>query len=262
MSTYEILHVAITPPNTPDITLIKQIAAIINKDVYDTRVLITGELPLIVAHSQDRLAAEAMTQSLKELDLLALICDDSELRKSTHGFIAQKLEIANDAILFQDSNGHAKRLGFNDVSLIINGMKQTATDVKKTETKMKLSKATLLLTGIPIVRNVKEHSTDTSVQTEGFTRLYGLKSQEPLVEIRQHHMDYSFLGPELAPSSFQNFNTVSSRMRQLFPQAVFDDRITKAPVADANSIRLRDNPEINCKLIYLFHKAIQDRASD
>ncbi len=258
----EIVHVAITPPNAPDINLIKQIATIINKDVYDTRVLITGELPLIVAQSQDRLAAESMTQSLKEIDLPALICDDSDLHKPKHSFIAHKLEIVKDTILFRDNGGQEKKLESNDVSLIIQGIVQTITETQTTNKKMKLNVPVLILTGLPIVRNVEEQNADTSTQIQLFARLYSNESPEPLVEIFQHYVDYSFLGSELAPSSIRNFNTVVNKLQQLFPQAVFDNRLAKAPLADVHSTRLRDDPEINCKLIYLFHKAIQDRASD
>jgi hypothetical protein len=47
-----IVHVALAPLDTPDESLVVKVAAIINKDVYGTRLLIAGKIPRFVAHCQ------------------------------------------------------------------------------------------------------------------------------------------------------------------------------------------------------------------
>ena len=263
MTDNEIFHIAVSPPDFSDTTLLKRIAAIIEKDVYDTRLLITGDLPRIIAHYQNRQAAEAIARSIKELGLPVLVCPDAELRQVPQVFIAYELELGNTAVVFRDSRGLEKRLEADDVFLIVKGNAHTRTETDTTQSKMQFSIGrTVIMGGIPMWRKVEEKTTDITVQTEYFARFYGRESAEPVVEFRQHHMNYSFLGAEIAPSSPANFNTVITRVREIFPQALFDERLAGITATGVSLTRLRDNPDINCRLIYLFHSAIRNRIND
>jgi hypothetical protein len=108
-----------------------------------------------------------------------------------------------------------------------------------------------MLGGIPAWRRVKETTSERSSQTEDFARLYGRKSAEPGVELLQHHLNYSFLGAERAASSVLNFSTLVQRLQEAFPEAIFDDRLSK-PLVLTDSSSWQD-AELNCRLIYLFH---------
>jgi hypothetical protein len=66
-------------------------------------------------------------------------------------------------------------------------------------------------------------------------------------------MNYSFLGAKVAASSFTNFGTVVLKLREAFPQAIFDNKLAKPSVLTTSSSRGWEGVEINCKLIYLFH---------
>ncbi len=59
----------------------------------------------------------------------------------------------------------------------------------------------------------------------------------------------------LRSPALANFSTVVEKLRRLFPIAVFDDRLTTHPGAGTPSSRLQDDPESNCRLIYLCHLA-------
>ncbi len=107
--------------------------------------------------------------------------------------------------------------------------------------------------GIPIWRMVDEKTTTHSIQAECFARLYERNSPAPSVDILQHRMNYSFLGAKVAASSFTNFGTVVLGLREVFPQAIFDNRLMKPSVLTASPSRVCECIEINCKLIYLFH---------
>ena len=69
------------------------------------------------------------------------------------------------------------------------------------------------------------------------------------MEILQDHMDYLFLGAKMAPSSPTNFTIVATKLQEVFPEAVLDDRLMKPFEAD--------DLEINCKLIYLHHLVLK-----
>jgi hypothetical protein len=107
--------------------------------------------------------------------------------------------------------------------------------------------------GIPIWERVDEKTTTHSTQAECFARLYERKSPDPSVDILQHHMNYSFLGAKVAASSSTNFGTVVLRLREVFPQAIFDNKLAKPSALTTSPSRGWEDVEINCKLIYLFH---------
>jgi hypothetical protein len=251
MADYEVMHIAVAPPNNLDANLVRSVATVINKSPYHTRLLLAGKIPRIIAHCDNIQIAESIVQNLRELGLAAMACRDSELRQSAQSFKAQTLELREKEILFRDSAGREKRIVESNVFLILMGRIETPVEVEtiKPKTKFSLTR-TLLMGGIPMWRRVDEKTTSQSIQAEYFARLYERKSPDPSVDILQHHMNYSFLGAKLAASSFTNFGTVVRRLRDVFPQAIFDDRLAIPSALTTSSSR--EDIEINCKLIYLF----------
>lgn len=262
MASYEVVHVAVAPPERLDANLIKKVAAIVDRDLYGTRLLLAGKVPRIIARYDTVPTAELTAQSLRALGLVAIVCKDSELRKPSHRYRAQSLKFEERAIICWDKSGQARQMESCNAFLIINGRMQTYTETEVTRTKMKFSlPATLAAGGIPIWRRLKEKTKYKSFQTECFVRLYDRTSPEPSVEILQHDLDYSFLGAKMASSSLANFSTTITEIRDTFPQAIFDDRLIEPFAVDIPSSMPQDNIEINCMLIYLCHQAMSDLGS-
>jgi len=256
MAGYEVVHVAVAAPNIPEADLIKKIATIVNKDPYQTRLLLSGGIPKLIAHYHSMQEAESTAQNLRDLGLVAFVCQNSELRKPSKIFTAHTMEFLEGEAIFRDKGGQTKRILSSDVFLILNGSMQTPTGEETTETKMKINwGATLLTGGIPIYHNVTEKISGVTVREEHLVRLYNLESSEPIVQLMQHGMAYSFLGARIAPSSLANFNTVVAKLRELFPQAGFDDSMMKPSKSNISSTRTPDDLELNCKLLYLYYKA-------
>lgn len=256
MDKYEIVHVAVDPPSTLDADLTKKVAAIVHEDAYDVHLHLVGEIPRILAHCQSMHAAESIAQSLRDLGLVAFVCEDSELLKTSPSFEAHNIEFEEGGVLFRDSGGRVKRINPGNVFLILKARIQADVEKESIRTKTKLSLTTTILTGgIPIRRRVTEKTKNRSFQSECFARLYDRKLSEPSIEVLQHGIDYSFLGTEIAYSSLENFNTVVAKIRRAFPEAIFDDRLMKSYKADVPCLGVRDNLEINCKLIYLYNLA-------
>lgn len=258
MAEYDIVHVAIAPPDMPEESLVKRVAAIINKDLYGTHLLLAGKIPKIVAHYKTIQEAESIAQSLRALGLVAIVCNDAELRKtSSVSFVAHTLKLGEGEIIFWDKVDQVKKIKAEGVFLILKGTRQIHTEKEVTKARLKLSlPATLLAGGIPIWRRSKEETRGLSSQTEFYLRLYDRTLPEPTVEIRQYDFDYSFLGAKMATSSLTNLNTVITELRSVFPQAVFDSRLTEPVGVHAPFAKSGDEVNINCKLIYLYHQAV------
>jgi len=262
MAEHEVVHVAIAPPAMLEQELVKKVAAIVAKNHYETRLRLTGKIPKIIANYGTMQMAEATARSLRELGLVVLVCTDSELRRPSQIYRTYTIKFEEQATLFWDKSGQARRVGAGETFLILRGRMQTETQTEVTKTQRKINvTATLLMGGIPISKKVKEKVTSKSYQTESFVRLYGKMSPEVAVEMLQHDFDYSFLGAEMTSSSVTNFNAAVGKIRAAFPQAVFDDRLVDPFGADMHSAVSQDNIDMNCKLIYWYYKAMSNISS-
>jgi hypothetical protein len=254
MTGYEVIHIAVDPPANLDANLVRSVATIIKKSPSQTRLLLAGEVPKVIAQCDSIQIAESIIRNLRNLGLVGIACRDSELGQFPQTFRAQTLELREKEVLFRDIAGREKTIAENNAFLVIVGRIGTSVEAQTTKYKTKFSlPRTLLMGGIPIWRRVDEKTTTHSIQAECFARLYERKSPDASVDILQHHMNYSFLGAKVAASSFTNFGTVVLRLREVFPQAIFDNRLAKPSVLTTSPNRVWEGIEINCKLIYLFH---------
>ena len=257
MAEHEVVHVAVASPATLEEEIIKKVAAIVAKNLYETQLCLTGKIPKIIANYYNMQMAESTANSLRELGLVAIVCTDSELRKPPQIYRAHTLKLEEQAIVFCNRIGQERRIESGEMFLIIRGRMQTYTETQVTRTVRKLNVAVTLLTGgIPVTKKVKEKTVERSVQTEGFMRLYGRVSPEPVVEILQQNFDYSFLEAEMASSSIANFNATVTKIKKAFPQAIFDDRLVAPFGSDTHSAVPKANIDANCKLIYWYHQAV------
>ncbi len=255
------VYVAVAPPKPLSADLLKRVASLVGKEIVDTRLLLAGEIPRIVVSTSDAGAADSMAQSLRDAGLVAFLCRDSELRNRPARFRAHTARSGEREVIFGDRAGGEARLESGDAFLIIRGRIQSTTQEKASTTKMKLNvPATVLTGGIPIMRRVTEKGAKESFRAEDFVKIYDRSSSDPRVEMFQNHVDYSFLGPELTPSAPANFDVVATKLRQWFPLAIFDERLTRHLKTDVPAAGPGEALEINCKLIYLGHLA-EERGS-
>ncbi|MCX6566546.1 MAG: hypothetical protein NTW38_09045 [Candidatus Aminicenantes bacterium] len=254
------VYVAVASPKTLSEDLLKRVASLIGKEIFDTRLLFSGEIPRIVASCHDIDTAESIARGLRDAGLVAFVCKDSELRNHPASFVAHTARSGEREVIFWDRRGGEVRFEAGDAFLIIRGRRQSITQEKTSTTKMKLNvPATVLTGGIPIMRRVTQKTTKESFQAEDFVRIYDGRFSDPRVEMFQNHVDYTFLGPELTPSTPTNFKIVVTKLREWFPLAIFDERLTRHFKTDVSAAGPEEALQINCKLIYLYHLAIGRR---
>ena len=254
------VHVAVAPPKTLVGDLLQRVASLIGKEIVDTRLLLAGEIPRIIAYYPNADTADSIAQSLRDAGLVAFVCRDSELRSRSARFVARTARSGEEEVIFRDRRGREVRFEAGDAFLIIRGRIQSATQKKTPTTKMKLNVAATVLTGgFPIMRRVTQKNTHESFRVEDFVRIFDRRSSDPRVEMSQNHINYAFLGPELTPSTPVNFNIVVTKLREWFPLAIFDERLIRRFTTDVPASGPGEALEINCKLIDLYHLAAERR---
>ena len=256
----ELVHVAAVPSRALGADLLRRVASLVGRDIVDMRLLLAGEIPRIIFSCPKAVTADSIVESLGEAGLVAFACRDSELRNRPAGLRAHTARSGERELIFGDRRGGEIRVGARDAFLILRGRIRSATQEKISTTKMKLNvPATVLSGGIPIMRRVTEKSAKESFQAEDFMKIYDRRSPDPLVEMFQNHVDYDFLGPELTPSAPANFNIVATKLREWFPLAILDERLTRRFRTDVPATGPGEALEINCQLIYLGHLAMERR---
>ena len=251
MAAYEIFHVAVAPLDTVTADLVAGIAAVIAKPPYETKLLLSRKTPVIVAHSNTLQNAEQTAMELKELGLITTVFSDIDLRKPVRSFRAHILQFEAEEILGKDRSGQTSEIKSGDMFLVISGKMQTYTETDVTETKMEVNVKATLMTGIPILRKVKQNTKNAATETECFIRLYNHASAEPCLEILQYDFDYSCLGAEMTLSSLLNFNVLVTKVKEQFPLAISDNSLMGPPVMS------RSNFDINCRLMYWYHRNLR-----
>jgi hypothetical protein len=258
MAGLEITHVAVLPPPTLDSTLVANVAAIINKDLYATRLLLTGKMPKLIAHCPSPGEAASVIERLKALGLAAVVCEDAFLRRPPAVFKVRTLAISSTEVSFRDQAGEIKRVNPLQAFLLLQGSHTAVTETKKTVTEVKFSiSKTIMLGGIPVFSKKKAEVTDRSENSELFLRLYDRESAENVIEFSQFGLDYSFLGEKRSLSSVTNFNSVIGEIRRLFPDAIFDDKLVGIQGVKTSSVTAGNDTEVNCKLLYLYYRFLK-----
>jgi len=260
----EIVHVAAMPPSKLEPALVEKAAQIIARDPYSTRLLLTGKLPRLIVHYHSLAEAETAVRGLTVLGLVAFVCSDIFLRTPLpDAFRVRGLEPSPEEVIFRDSRGAVKVIKKADVLLILKCKNQNMVDTETVTTKLKFSvNKTIMTGGIPMWNKEKIKTTDRSAQSEYIARLYGRVSPEPLVELVQQNLDYSFLKEKLTSSSMINFSTVVNELRLMFPGAFFDDKLASGFGSELVSVTAAADFENNTKLLYLYYAELEKAASN
>jgi len=255
---YGHVHLVVGPVEKIDNSVANTLAAILKKDVYQARQLLSGNIPKVIANYRSAEEAEAVTNALRSMGLVAFTCEDTVLRRPPPLlFNVSSMSFNESGVALIAANKASTTLTAGSVFLILKGYRQTVVEVDNTGTKRKLSVGkTLLAGGIPIFDKVKNKDTTRSSQDELYLRLYDSQSADPRVEISQHNLDYKFLGPKLTLSSTVNFSTVVNDFKNCFTGAIFDDRLARMP-SHSESPLSENELELNCRLLYLYYKNLR-----
>ena len=248
-------YLALVPLASPEASVVTRAAAIIGKDLPETRLLLAGKVPRLFARYDSKEAAEAVARRLTELGLRPILCPDSELCRPPEDFVVHSVEFGPDYVLFHDRKGQKREVKSPDAFLLLKGKMESYIISEKTETRVKFSPIRSFITvGISPLSTEKKEVTEQSPVVEYFCRLYTPKSSQPVVEIAHNRLDYSFLKKEMALSSLANFNTLVARLRQVFPGAIFDDNLMRASIKQAYAPEDIADTEVNCLLLYLQYR--------
>jgi hypothetical protein len=165
----------------------------------------------------------------------AVSCDAAEVVPSGAMVPLRRFTFEADALVAPDVP--VARLPYADVLGIFRASHQTRTETR-TETKSKQFSAgrALLTGGLVLTKNVSREEKSVSQEREQLAYLFRVGGDTPWV-LRERSTHYAGLGAALGPSSAQNFVATMTRLRQLCPGAVYDERLMSPRNAPSRTIR-------------------------
>ena len=253
MTANYLMDIIAPPGNNPTEEATQKIATLLCQDLYHIRALLTSKIPRIITQQTDPNKIEDLLRHMENSGIVTFSCKDDELQKPLGLFKANSLEFTGSDIVFRDKNAHSFKMESNNVFLILKGIQRTVQEKEVITTTKKLNiTATLLSGGIPIKKTIRGRTLETSTQTEGFIRIFEKNSMGFCVEIRQHGFNYSCLGTDMSPSSLVNINLIARKIKEFFPEAVFDDTLAEPLFVNISQASPHENIDVDCKLIYLY----------
>jgi hypothetical protein len=251
----ELINIVLAPNSVFNEESARKLADILKADLYHARAVLNSKIPRIIFRQKDLRSIEDMSKKFKELGLLIFYFKDSKTQKPLQIFKANSLEFELDTCVFKDKGLQTYRLERQRVFLILRGNQRIYNQTETITTTKKLNvPATLLLGGIPIMRKMQEMKTDTRVESEGFVRVFEKDSKDFCVEIKQQGFNYACLRQEMAASSKQNIILIANKIRDFFPEAIFDESLSESGTSVATPFEA--SFDVNCKLVYMYHESV------
>jgi hypothetical protein len=262
MANNDLIDIAIVAKKGLNEELTQKLSLVLGRDLYQTRSLIASKFPRIIFQNTDAQRIKETSKQIDNLGLVSFSFKNNDIKKPLQLFKANRLEFVDDNLVFQEKNAQLLKLEKNNIFLILKGNLKISKEKEKVTNVKKLNViATLMTGGIPIRRTKQEKTVEITTENDSFLRIFQKNSMDFCLEIRQHGFNYTCLGPEMSPASLQNFNIITSKIKESTPEAIFDDKLNEFPLISNSADPLRSNIDINCKLIYLYHQIMKSHQS-
>ncbi|HEY6559192.1 MAG TPA: hypothetical protein VI072_18035 [Polyangiaceae bacterium] len=196
---------------------------------YEHRLRLSAGSPANVLVTADQeLAARTLAQ-LRARGHGAVLLDGETVVASEQMISMRHFRIDSDEVTIEGPT--AKRLPASDVLALLRALHRTRTDTRAEVKTKSFSLGRALATGgLMASKTTKREELSSSAETEPVLYVFRASGATPWL-LRERATNYSALGRELAPSSMQNFLTTVRRLRELAPQAIYDERLLSLRVA-------------------------------
>ena len=224
----------------------EMLAVALEITVSEARQRLVGGGPAAVASFGDQHLALALATKLGQGGLRTLIVDTAQLHSGTGTFMVRRFELGERLLYIEAVNRQSAKIPYCEIDLLLPGTRIADQTESITVTEKKFSMGrTILSGGIPLTKKVSHQEV---VTTEDRTRLlYLYAGSRPQIIFKQSGMTYDGFGAAMKMSQELNFTHLSSELRRLSTQSVFDDRLLNR-VGQFRLLGPTLNPETNLDL--------------
>jgi hypothetical protein len=198
----------------------------IGTTAYELRLLLNAGLPAVVLITADEAHAKAVAAAIARHKHVPVVCDRSRILPSGRMATLRNFELAStELIADRDSRGSCR---YDDITVMLRAIHRSCREIVEQVKQRKFQPVMAVATGGMILsKKITKDVTTTTSSREQVLYLFRRGQEHPWI-LRERTANYAALGSAMGPSSFENFATSIARLRQLAPQAVYDERLTNS----------------------------------
>ncbi|HEY5956995.1 MAG TPA: hypothetical protein VIV60_10600 [Polyangiaceae bacterium] len=193
---------------------------------YELRLLLNAGLPAIVLITANEAQANGAVAAIARHRLVAITCNRSQTLSSDDMVTLQDFELRQSELVVNRATQIS--CPYANLRLLLRAVhrsvRQSAEQVKERKLRPLMALAT---GGMVMSKKVTKEVTTTTSQHENVLYLFRHGEFHPWL-LRERGANYAALGGAMGPSSFENFMTTVARMRQLAPDAGYDERLVNS----------------------------------
>lgn len=229
--------VAIAELATPVEAEAAALAADLGTTAYEERLKLAAGLPAIVLMSAEHGPARALAEKIRLRRHVAIVCDAATVVASEAMIPVRRFAFEADALVLPEQPG--MRLPYDDVLAVLRAMHKAHTETH-TEVKGKEFSAgrAILTGGLMLSKKVARDEKTVADERDQVLYLFRRSGETPWL-LRERGTHYAGLGPQLGPSSAQNFLATIARLRALAPTAFHDERLLNPRGAPTRPVRAK-----------------------
>jgi hypothetical protein len=204
--------------------LAQALSAVLGITVFEARQRLIGGGPAVAASFADPRQAQALAAKLVQGGFATLVVDAAPTRSGTGHFVVRRFELGERSLRIESVDGQSAEIAYGEIDLLLSGTRIAGQTESITVTERKFSLGrTVLSGGLPLTKKVSRQEEVSTEERTKFLFLYA--DNRPQVVLRQSGMTYDGFGAAMKMSRELNFAFLTSELRRLTPEAVYDDRL-------------------------------------
>jgi len=202
----------------------KAMAGAMGLSLAEARMRLAPEPPALLARLEAG-QADALAAALRQAGLAALALD-ARVPSDADRVAARRFTLSASGASFAPRLGEAMEVAWPEVLAILRGLRASRRETERTERSKRFSAGAAIATGGLVLRRSTERTVRSSEEsTEQVILVYARDGRAAI--LAEGELDFSCLGPGLAPSSAANVAEVARRLREGATGAFHDERLLR-----------------------------------
>jgi hypothetical protein len=200
-----------------------QMALELQTTAYELKLALSAGFPAVVLATVNEVRATDAMAAIRRHGHRAGLCDRAAMVPSSAMTSLRDFHLEPDALVASAASG--ERFPYSDVLGLLRASHRTTTTSTQDVKERKLRPGMAIATGGLVLTKKTTREVITRTETrEQVLYLFRKGRSAPWI-LRERAARYMGLGPDLRPTSLENFATTIRRLRELAPQAFYDERL-------------------------------------
>jgi hypothetical protein len=200
------------------------LAAELGINAYEARQLLSGGTPILVLRTKESARARDFLRTLRGRGHGTVACDDEAVVSGDAMVPVRFFHFDPDELVLEGQ--YPLNLRYEHIRCLVAATHRRTTESLTESKERKLRPGLAIATGGLVSSKLITRQISTT-EEEREQVLYVFHDGAPPVLLRETAAKYGALGPDLAPSTHENFKKTVERIRGSAPRAIYDDRLTR-----------------------------------